>query len=136
MRTARLYISKYDWTVTAFFDADAGDMRRVLEELSGMGCPELTIARVEHNLRRDQMDTGFTYSNRAQRCSVMLVGKASSPAEFLNSYTHELRHLVDDIAYTSFLPMRGEGVGYLAGELSWEYWNEIRDLLCCGCHKE
>lgn len=136
MRVCRIYIPNYSWNVTAFFDVSASDEEEVMEELRLIRCPEHTMARVGMNLRRDKIDTGFTYSNGVMRESVMSVGHASSPREFLNSYAHELRHLVDDIAYTSFLPMRGEGVGYLTGELSWEYWNEIRDLLCCGCHKE
>lgn len=126
----------YDWNVTAFFDADVEDEEMIMSELWYIGCPEHTMARVQGNLRRGRMDTGFTYSNRMMRESVMTVGKASSPAEFLNSYTHELRHLVDDIAVTSFLPMRGEAVGYLTGELSWEYWKEIHDFLCCRCQEE
>lgn len=136
MKTCRIYIPMYDWNVTAFFDADAEDEEMIMSELWYIGCPEHTMARVQGNLRRGRMDTGFTYSNRMMRESVMTVGRASSPAEFLNSYTHELRHLVDDIAVTSFLPMRGEAVGYLTGELSWEYWKDIHDFLCCRCQKE
>ena len=136
MKTCRIYIPMYDWNVTAFFDADVEDEEMIMSELWYIGCPEHTMARVQGNLRSGRMDTGFTYSNRMMRESVMTVGKASSPAEFLNSYTHELRHLVDDIAVTSFLPMRGEAVGYLTGELSWEYWKDIHDFLCCRCQKE
>lgn len=136
MISCRLYIRKYDWMVTAFFDASAEDADEILSELWHFRCPERTMARVEDNLLRDRMDTGFTYSNRLIRCSVMTVGRASHPREFLNSYVHELRHLVDDIAFTSHLPMRGEGVGYLTGELSWEFWNEIHDFLCCKCHQK
>lgn len=136
MKTCRIYIPMYDWNVTAFFDADAEDEEMIMSELWYIGCPEHTMARVQGNLRRGRMDTGFTYSNRMMRESVMTVGRASSPAEFLNSYTHELRHLVDDIAVTSFLPMRGEAVGYLTGELSWEYWKDIHDFLCCRCQEE
>lgn len=137
MRMCRIYIPLYDWNVTAFFDAGAEDEDAILSELWYICCPEHTMARVERNLRRDAMDTGFTYSNGVLRESVMTVGHASSPREFMNSYAHELRHLVDDIAYSSFLPMRGEGVGYLTGELTWEYWEDIRDLLCCcRCHRE
>lgn len=136
MMCCRLYIRKYDWEVAAFFDVGSEDVDAVLGELRGMSCPDHTMARVVRNLEKDEMDTGFTYSNRVARCSVMTVGHASSPAEFLNSYTHELRHLVDDIAFTSHLPMRGEGVGYLTGELSWEFWNEIHRFLCCKCSQE
>ena len=137
MRMCRLYIPLYDWNVTAFFDAKVEDEDVILEELWYICCPEHTMARVERNLRRDAMDTGFTYSNSILRESVMTVGHASSPREFANSYAHELRHLVDDIAYSSYLPMRGEGVGYLTGELTWEYWEDMYDLLCCcRCHRE
>lgn len=137
MKMCRIYIPLYEWNVTAFFDATAENEAVIVDELKYIRCPEHTLARVEMNLRRDKLDTGFTYSNRILRESVMTVGRASSPREFLNSYAHELRHLVDDIAFSSYLPMRGEGVGYLSGELSWEYWAEIHDYLCCcRCHRE
>ena len=135
MKMCRLYIPLYRWSVTAFFDATTDDKDAILDELWYISCPEPTMTRVRDNLDRDKLDTGFTYLNRVLRESVMTVGRASSPAEFLNSYTHELRHLVDDIAVTSSLPMRGETVGYLTGELSWEFWNEIHDLLCCRCSR-
>lgn len=137
MRMCRIYIPHYSWNVTAFFDVSAEDEEIIMDELRYIRCPEHTMARVEGNLRRDKIDTGFTYTNRMMRESVMSVGHASSPREFLNSYAHELRHLVDDIAVGSFLPMRGEGVGYLTGELSWEFWDDIRSFLCCcRCHRE
>ncbi len=134
MRTCRLYIERYDWSVTAFFDVAAGDIGKVIDELWRIDCPEEIMRRTGNNLRRSNPDTGFTYSNRRRRSSVMAVGHASSAAEFLNSYVHELRHLVDDIAYTSHIPLRGEGVGYLTGELSWEFMDDIRVFLCCRCH--
>ena len=135
MKTCRLYIPLYEWNVTAFFDATAEDEAVIVAELQYIRCPLQTLARVAKNLRRDRLDTGFTYSNRILRESVMTIGRASSPREFLNSYSHELRHLVDDIAFSSFLPMRGEGVGYLTGELSWEFWEETHDFLCCRCYR-
>lgn len=136
MKFCRLYISRYEWQVVAFFDAKESDAARITEELLRIDCPDEVIKRVEKNLRRGRLDTGFTYSNRVARCSVMTVGHASSSKEFLNSYAHELRHLVDDIASASYLPMRGEGVGYLTGELSWEFMDEIGDFLCCRCHRD
>lgn len=136
MKRCRIYIPHYDWNVTAFFDATAEDEAVIVEELQCVRCPEKTMARVAKNLRRDKIDTGFTYSNRILRESVMTIGRVSSPREFLNSYAHELRHLVDDIAHSSYMPMRGEGVGYLSGELSWMLWNEVHEFLCCKCHRE
>ena len=136
MKVCRLYISRYDWQVVAFFDASSWDFPAIAGELRRIDCPDEVMGRVERNLLRDRLDTGFTYSNRVARCSVMTVGHASSHKEFLNSYVHELRHLVDDIASASRLPMRGEAVGYLTGELSWEFMDEIGEFLCCRCHRD
>lgn len=55
----------------------------------------------------------------------------SSHAEFLNSFEHELRHLVDDIAETFGLDMGGEQVAYLTGDLNSLLWKDIHEFMCC-----
>ena len=73
---------------------------------------------VRGNLLRADMDSGFTYSNKTMRRSVVVVGLATSQAQFLNSFEHELRHLCDDIAAASGMPMQGEEVAYLTGDVN------------------
>ena len=80
------------------------------------------------------MDTGFTYSNKEHRQSVIVIGMHSSPWEFLNSFEHELRHLVDDIALTLGLPMAGEDVAYLTGEINQALWEDVHQFTCCKCN--
>ena len=81
------------------------------------------------------MDTGFTYSNKDRRESVIVIGLHSSPPEFINSFEHELRHLVDDIAHTYGLEMAGEDVAYLTGDVNSELWEDIHYFTCCKCHE-
>jgi hypothetical protein len=90
---------------------------------------------IRNNLLKCDMDTGFTYSNKKLRRTVMIVGLASSPAEFLNSFEHELRHLVDDIASTHSMDMAGEEVAYLTGDINTALWSDIHRFTCCKCDK-
>ena len=83
------------------------------------------------NLEKADMDSGFTYSNKTRRRSVVVVGLASSQAQFLNSFEHELRHLCDDIAVASAMPMQGEEVAYLTGQINTMLWKDIHQFICC-----
>ena len=89
------------------------------------------MERVRENLEKADMDSGFTYSNKTRRRSVVVVGLASSQAQFLNSFEHELRHLCDDIAVASAMPMQGEEVAYLTGQLNTMLWKDIHQFICC-----
>ena len=79
------------------------------------------------------MDSGFTYSNKRIRQSVVVVGLASSQSQFLNSFEHELRHLCDDIATTTGMAMQGEEVAYLTGNVNTLLWSDIHEFICCKC---
>ena len=79
------------------------------------------------------MDSGFTYSNPDIRRSVMVIGKTSSGPQFLNSFTHELRHLVDDIAKADGMEMSGEGVAYLSGDTAMAMADIVCRLSCDHC---
>lgn len=86
------------------------------------------MERVRENLEKADMDSGFTYSNKTRRRSVVVVGLASSQAQFLNSFEHELRHLCDDIAVASAMPMQGEEVAYLTGQINTMLWKIFTNL--------
>ena len=95
-----VHIEKYDWHLRVFYAVTCYHVDEIMLSLKDIDCPELIQNRVQENLMRCDMDTGFTYSNKKLRSTVMVIGLHSSHAEFLNSFEHELRHLVDDIAET------------------------------------
>lgn len=134
MKIRELGIEKYRWRVRCYFAVSGYHVREILEALHEIDCPEPIWHRVRENLERADMDTGFTYSNKAQRSSVMVVGLASSKPQFLNSFEHELRHLCDDIATADGMPMQGEEVAYLTGEINQRLWQDVHDFVCCKCN--
>lgn len=86
-------------------------------------------------MERCNLDTGLTYSNIQRRETVMVIALASSPAEFLNSFVHELRHMGDHILKGMEYTVGGEDIAYLTGNLCGELWEDIHPFICCKCKK-
>ena len=136
MRTGDLTIYKYRWNVRLYFAVTDYYIDDILESLYSIYCPDKIMQRVEEKMSARQLDTGFTYSNPRLRRSVLVVGLTSSPAEFFNSFTHEIRHLIDDIAKAVGLEMTGEDVAYLTGDVSLDLWPYVHKFICCKCRHD
>ena len=134
MKIRDLRIGKYGWRVRFYFAVHGYHTRSILSSLEEIECPGTVLERVRGNLLRADMDSGFTYSNKTMRRSVVVVGLATSQAQFLNSFEHELRHLCDDIAAASGMLMQGEEVAYLTGDVNSLLWADIHDFVCCKCN--
>ena len=134
MKVKELEIPRYGWRMRVFIAVSRYNINRIMDALEDIDCPEHILYRVYKNLRAQKMDTGFTYSNRKKRETVMVIGLTSSPAEFLNSLQHELRHFVDDVAMTVNVDLSGEKVAYLTGDINLYLWEDIHEFLCC-CNK-
>lgn len=133
MKVETIRLEKYDWKVTVFLSVTTYHIDEIISALDKIGCPRKIRLRVLRNLLKDDMDTGFTYSNTRERSSVVVVGRASSPAQFLNSLEHELRHLCDDVATACNLEIRGEEVAYLTGDTNEQLWKVVHPFICCKC---
>lgn len=133
----KVYIERYDWTLCAYYAVTDYHTEHILTDLQRIDCPEELQQRVEGNLRRKTMDSGFTYSNKRLRETVMVIGLHSSPPEFLNSFEHELRHLIDDICSATGIRHEGEEVAYLTGDINGLLAMDVAMFLCdCHCGKE
>jgi len=135
MKIRDLNIDAYDWKVRVYFAVTCYHTDSIIKSLNDIQCPAELMDHIRDNLLKCDMDTGFTYSNKKLRRTVMIVGLASSPVEFLNSFEHELRHLVDDIASTHSMDMAGEEVAYLTGNINTALWSDIHRFTCCKCDK-
>lgn len=131
MKEVDLYIERYRWQVRFFFPVSGHDIAQILTNLVSIDCPIDTLVRCAVSILDDDLDTGFTFSNKDDGRSVCVIGRSSTPREFLNSFQHELRHLVDHIADARSLRSSGEKVAYLTGELNWELWPDIHNFICC-----
>lgn len=118
MKRQRIYIPDYDWLVDIYYDSTSMDAKEIVRKIALLGCSEEGILTTYKQLSSGILNNGFTYSNRALRRSVMSLGRASSFAQFLNSFVHELHHLVTHISTTVGLDLQGEGICYLSGDLA------------------
>lgn len=120
-----------------FYFAVSGYWRTdILQRLEELDAPPSILKRVSRNMSLDRMDTGFTYSNPVIKKSLVVIGRSSSGAEFLNSFVHELRHLADDISFVYGYPLRGEPAAYLTGEIALGLSDIVCELSCDKCRSE
>lgn len=133
MERKKLRIDKYEWELEVYFAVSCYHTDDIMMSLERVDCTPDIKKRVYDNLLKCDMDTGFTYSNKRLRSTVMVIGLSSSPAQFLNSFEHELRHFVDDISDTYGISDKGEEVAYLTGDINSALWRDIHKFLCCKC---
>lgn len=131
----KINIHRYDWMLNIYYAVTQYHAVHIMNDLMRIYCPEKIMKRVYSNLRRKTMDTGFTYSNKRMRETVMVIGLHSSPAEFLNSLEHEMRHLIDDICSASGINSSGEEVAYLTGDINQLITPDVQ-LFMCDCHRK
>lgn len=120
------------WTVFWFFCPKEQNIKEIVSALKNAGASENILFRAEEKLFDDNENEGFTYSNLSEKKSVVVVGESTNGGEFLNSFSHELRHLADDISSYYGMIDRGEEVAYLTGDLA----NSVSDIVCllsCDC---
>ena len=100
MLRQRIYIRKYDWLVYVFYDTDSTDADEILSLLRHIGCKGKNLSDSGESMRNGLDNTGLTFSNNRLRESVMVIGRASSLSEFLDTWQHELTHLQRHICKT------------------------------------
>lgn len=136
MISGTIHIDKYGWCVRLYVSVTKYAADKILTDVEAIGASERLVERMKANLLKGQMNTGFTYSNKRDRKSVVVIGKSSSAAEEMNSFAHELRHLVDDIASTESMDIGGEEVAYLTGDIAAMMFPIIEGLLCDCCRNK
>lgn len=79
------------WAFIFAYDIDVDDLEEVGDWLEALGADEEEILRASRTILRT--NTGFTYSNRRLRMSVMCIGNASDIAQWWDTVNHEVDHL-------------------------------------------
>lgn len=129
-------IERYSWHVDFFFALTHYEQPPILSCLRSLDASRSVMERVREKMTDDDVNTGFTYSNPRKRSSVVVIGKSSCGAEFLNSFCHELRHLTDDIALEEGMQIAGEEPAYLTGDIALLLSDIVCKLTCKHCRGE
>lgn len=117
MITQRFYLKKYSWEVVVLYNVDEHDTAYIKDVLSEICDDYGTIQDGVKYIRRGDYNSGFIYSNMDRRCSLIVIGKADSKEQLLNTIAHEANHLQSHIATKYNLDEKGEEVSYLLGSI-------------------
>lgn len=128
-----LYIGR--WRVDFFFaKGEDYDFASVMECLEDMEAPDEVLEYSWHKMRAGNPNEGFSFSRERLLRSCIFIGPTTSGSEFLNTFTHELRHLADDIATHLGIDLHGEDVAYLTGDTARDLADVVCRLGCSCCH--
>ena len=133
----KITLPDYDnWTIYAYYATTRYAVDEIMERLWEIGMDANNARQAFENLSMGNLNTGLCYSNYSMRKSILVIALTSSPAEFINSWHHELEHLESHIGKVFNLDPTGEDIAYLSGELAMEMYPRIKHLICDCCrHK-
>ena len=99
------------------------------------GAPDDVVYHVSDVILSDIYNAGFTYTNGILHRAVIIVGKADSGREFLDTFMHEIFHLADEIASSIGYDVTGERPAYIAGDAARSLAGIVCMLGCSHCSK-
>ena len=117
-------IRKYDWDVVIYYTVDEKQKTEILTELKELQPDKETFEKLERNLMNSELDTGFIYSSFYKKFSLIVIHKASSIGEFVNTFEHEKNHLEMHICEALDINPYSEEAAILSGELAMQMLNE------------
>lgn len=113
-----LNMDKYEWDIIIYYTVTSEQKEEILAMLGGRGIDDDTFKSIKRNLENAKEDTGFTYSNFEKHYSIMVVHKASSLGEFINTFEHEKNHLEMHICEALDINPYSEKAAHMSGDLS------------------
>ena len=111
-------MDKFDWCITIYYTVDDTQKAEILGILEELGCDKSTLDSVAKNLEKAKSDTGFTYSSYKYQCSIVVIHKASSIGEFINTFEHEKNHLEMHICEALDINPYSEEAAHMSGDLA------------------
>ena len=108
-------MERYDWTVHVMYDVHSKDSMNVRRYLRDLGCSGIPLEDACNLVLKGEANKGITYSKVDIRKTVGVSGWTSSMAEYMNSLSHEMLHVVQHISEVFMVNMYREEACYLLG---------------------
>lgn len=117
MIVTTIKMPQYRWTIHTYISVHGYLVSEILQKLEQLGCKGRNLEDAHDNLMCGKLDGGLTYSDMAERETIMVIGMASSVAQYLNTITHEAFHVVQHICERMAIDMYEEEPCYIMGHL-------------------
>lgn len=111
-------IPKYNWGVIIYYTVNETEIKEIINMLEGLNCDSDTLESITINLNNSYLDTGFAYSSFDAQCSIIVIHKASSIGEFINTFEHEKNHLEIHICEALDINPYSEEAAHLSGNIA------------------
>ena len=112
-----IHLPKYEWSILCFIGYQPYDADEICYALFDIGCNGSPLLEAYEHLNKESEDRGLTYSNLAERRSVLAVGKCESDSSIINTIGHELLHVVAHACEQDGIDMFSEEPCYMMGSL-------------------
>lgn len=126
----RIFLNKYNWKVVVLYNATENDIIEIKTILSEICNNKETIENSVNYIKRGAYNTGFIYSNYINKASLIVIGKADSKKQLINTIAHEANHLQSHIATVFNLDEKGEEVCYLIGYIMETMFKVFNKIIC------
>ena len=113
-----LHIEEIGWNLRIFYCPKTTSQRSVvLQCLYNAGCTGSNFRRAMTLLGSGAVNTGLIFSNKSERNTIIVVGRSSDIAEFVNTLTHEINHFIEHVMEALHIQSGTEDEAYFTGEL-------------------
>ena len=119
--------SVLNWNIIILYECTCDDIDYIIEALKEINCPKKYIEEALDNLETCNLNIGLTYSNLKLKSSVIVINKASSFSQLINTIAHEHFHLICHISKTLNIKDEEE-LAYLNGDLIMHSYKFIEKL--------
>ena len=109
-------------------------IRRVLGCLYDIDAPVPVMQRADKIMEGRKYNRGFTFANPALRRALVVVGPTTSGRQFINTFSHEINHLSDQIADYYGVKSHPEARAYITGDTTMALAEVICHFGCDHCH--
>lgn len=122
-------VSEYNWDVHIYYVLDFQQRNEIIKKISQLSKNQSTIDSVKINLDKADLDTGLTYSGFDEHLTIMVIHKASSIAEFLNTLVHEKNHLEMHMCEALDINPYSEEAAHLSGNLAQQMFEDALESI-------
>ena len=128
MRIQYIKYCKYDWNIIIYYNTSIKDKKEILYLLKYLKCNKKDINKSIYLL--NYYNKAFTCTNSKLKLSFVCINKTTNEAQFMNSLSHEIKHVVEDICATYDISLKGEESAYMIGEITMIMFHIFKDIIC------